>query len=471
MSTLSLTVLRREPVLVGPASPTTPCEKKRLSDVDNQDELRSHIRGIFFYRGGGLARGDPGDIIRRALSEALVHYYPLAGRLLEVENRKLAVDCTGEGVTFIEADADVRMADLEADVPGLMPPFPWIEELCFEVDGSSAVLNCPLVIIQVTRLLCGGFAVWHSFNHTMCDAAGFIQFLNAVAELARVPERRRRARSSPTVAPAWSREVLDARSPPTPAFPHSEYDPVPRAQTPTEDDVVRRAFVFGLSDIAAIKEGLPPHLRDRATSFEVLAAVLWRARTASLRTLWSDEEARLVTVVSARRHSSALSLPAGYYGFACAYVTVVMAASTLLSCSLADVVEQVREAKASVTPEYMRSTADLLVLRGRPPLARANMFLLSDLRHVGFQRVDFGWGEPVYGGPSGVKFGSAFVAVKTSDGTDAVAVPVALPTMAMDSYREQTVSDSLCGAPRLVMMVAGGPEFMQSATLTNTGLG
>ncbi|KAF7018539.1 hypothetical protein CFC21_031820 [Triticum aestivum] len=434
MSTLSFIVLRREPVLVGPASPTTPREKKRLSDVDDQDELRSHIRGIFFYRGGGLARGDPVDIIRRALSEALVHYYPLAGRLLEVENRKLAVDCTGEGVTFVEADADVRLADLEADVPGLMPPFPWIEELCFEVDGSSALLNCPLVIIQVTRLLCGGFAVWHSFNHTMCDAAGFIQFRNAVAELAR-------GLPAPTVAPAWSREVLDARSPPTPAFPHREYDPVPRTQTPKEDDIVRRAFVFGPSDVAAIKKVMPPHLRDRATSFEVLAAVLWHARTAALRTLWSDEEARLVTVVSVRRHSSALSLPAGYYGFACAYVTVVMAAGTLLSCSLADVVEQVREAKASVTPEYMRSTADLLVLRGRPPLARANMFLLSDLRHVGFQRVDFGWGEPVYGGPSGVKFGNAFfVAVKTSDGTDAVAVPVALPTMAMEKFAAEIQS-------------------------------
>lgn len=150
MSTLSFTVLRREPVLVGPASPTTSRERKRLSDIDDQDELRSHIRGIFFYRGGGLARGDPVDIIRRALSEALVHYYPLAGRLREVGGRKLVVDCTGEGVTFVEADADVRLADLEADVPGLMPPFPWIKELCFEVEGSSAVLNCPLVIIQVS---------------------------------------------------------------------------------------------------------------------------------------------------------------------------------------------------------------------------------------------------------------------------------------------------------------------------------
>ncbi|KAK1692830.1 hypothetical protein QYE76_009527 [Lolium multiflorum] len=55
----------------------------------------------------------PVVVIRRALGEALVHYYPLAGRLREVEGRKLVVDCTGEGVLFVEADTDVRLAELE----------------------------------------------------------------------------------------------------------------------------------------------------------------------------------------------------------------------------------------------------------------------------------------------------------------------------------------------------------------------
>lgn len=438
--TLTFAVRRRAPVLIGPASPT-PTETKRLSDVDDQGELRSQVRGIFFYRGSsaGMAR-DPVDIFRRALSDALVHYYPLAGRLREVEDRKLVVDCTGQGVTFVEADADVRLADLEAHGPGLVPPFPCIEELGFEVDGSSGMLNCPLVLIQVTRLLCGGFTVWHRFNHTMSDATGMIQFMNAVGELAR-------GLPSPTVAPAWSRELLDARSPPMPAFPHREYDDVPPTQTVAadDDDMVRRAFVFGGSDVAAIKKGLlPPLLWDKATSFDVLAAVLWRARTAALlgtRTPRPDEEARLVTVVSVRRHSRALGLPKGYYGFSCAYAIVVMAAGTLLSSSIADVVKQVRVAKASVTPEYVRSAADHLVLRGRPPLARTNMFLLSDLRHVGFNSVNMGWGEPVYGGPSHVKFGNAFfVAVKNSDGEDAVAVPVALPRMAMDRFASEIQS-------------------------------
>ena len=117
---------RRERVLVGPAA-ATPRETIRLSDIDDQDP-------VFFYRRGAgahaAAADDPADVIRSALGEALVPYYPLGGRLREVEDKKLVVDCTGEGVAFVEADADVRLAELEAAAGPLMPPFgPWIDHL------------------------------------------------------------------------------------------------------------------------------------------------------------------------------------------------------------------------------------------------------------------------------------------------------------------------------------------------------
>jgi hypothetical protein len=57
------------------------------------------------------------------------------------------VDCTGEGVLFVQADADVQLADLEA--VGLRPPFPCWDQLLFDVEGSSGTLNCPLLLIQV----------------------------------------------------------------------------------------------------------------------------------------------------------------------------------------------------------------------------------------------------------------------------------------------------------------------------------
>lgn len=278
---------------------------------------------------------------------------------------------------------------------------------------------------QVTRLLCGGFVFALRLNHTICDAIGIAQFMNAVAELAR-------GLPAPTVEPAWSRELLHARSPPKPAFPHREFDAVPPPPAPL-GDLVMRSFSFGPADVAAIKEGLPPRLRDTTTTFEVLTASLWRARTAALE-LPPGENTRLVIIANFRGVAE-LNLPAGYYGNACVPPTMLADAEALRGSSLADVVELVREAKEAVTAEYVRSTADLLVLRGRPLLTLANVFVVSDNRHAGFHRVDFGWGEPVYGGPADALFGvSFFVAVKNGDGEDAVAVPVVLPRQAMERF-------------------------------------
>lgn len=150
MSTLTFTVRRHDPELIGPATPT-PRETKLLSDIDDQG-MRMHMPHGFFYHGGHRGGDDPAAVISRALSEALVPYYPLAGRLREVAGRKLVVDCTGEGVLFVEADADVRLAELEEETGGVREPLPCMDQLLFDVEGSNGFLNCPLILIQVPRI-------------------------------------------------------------------------------------------------------------------------------------------------------------------------------------------------------------------------------------------------------------------------------------------------------------------------------
>ena len=140
------TVKRQAPELITPAKPT-PHEYKLLSDIDDQDGLRFQIPVIQFYRHDPSMGGtDPVKVIREAIAKTLVFYYPFAGRLREGPTRKLMVECTGEGVLFIEADADVT---LEEFGDALQPPFPCLEELLYEVPGSAGVLNCPLLLIQV----------------------------------------------------------------------------------------------------------------------------------------------------------------------------------------------------------------------------------------------------------------------------------------------------------------------------------
>jgi hypothetical protein len=150
-SSLVFTVRRCKPELVAPAKPT-PHEFKQLSDIDDQEGIRIHVPVMHFYRYNPSMHGkDPVKVIREALAQTLVFYYPFAGRLREGPGRKLVVECTGEGVMFIEADADVTLQQF-GDAH-LQPPSPCMEDLLFDVPGSGGILNCPLLLIQVHVLL------------------------------------------------------------------------------------------------------------------------------------------------------------------------------------------------------------------------------------------------------------------------------------------------------------------------------
>lgn len=149
-SPVAFFVMRSQPQLIVPAVPT-PHEQKQLSDIDDQQGLRFQIPFLIFYRNHPSLKGkDPLSIIREALGKALVFYYPFAGRLIEGPNRKLVVDCTGEGILFIEADADVTIDQLGDTI---QPPCPYTDEFLYDVPGSSSILGCPLLLIQVIIII------------------------------------------------------------------------------------------------------------------------------------------------------------------------------------------------------------------------------------------------------------------------------------------------------------------------------
>lgn len=144
---MRISVTRKSPELIAPAR-LTPRESKQLSDIDDQEGLRFHIPVMCFYKyNPSMKNKDPVMVIRQALSETLVFYYPLAGRLREGPDRKLTVDCTGEGVLFVEADADFTLEELG---DGILPPCPYLNEFLRNVPNSDGMVGCPLILIQVS---------------------------------------------------------------------------------------------------------------------------------------------------------------------------------------------------------------------------------------------------------------------------------------------------------------------------------
>lgn len=63
----------------------------------------------------------PAALLRDTLSRALVLFYPFTGRLRLSSERRYEINLTGEGAVFVEAEANMTLAQLGCE-RGIMPP-------------------------------------------------------------------------------------------------------------------------------------------------------------------------------------------------------------------------------------------------------------------------------------------------------------------------------------------------------------
>ncbi|KGN63328.1 benzyl alcohol O-benzoyltransferase [Cucumis sativus] len=432
-TSLAFKVERCEPELIVPTKPT-PHEWKQLSDIDDQQSFRFQVPMIHFYPQNPNMEGrDPVTVIKEAVAKTLVFYYPFAGRVREKFGKKLFVECTGEGVLFIEANADVSLQQFQ-DSSSLQPPFPCMDQLLYDVPDSDGILDSPLLLIQVTRLKCGGFIFAVRFNHTITDGIGMAQFLKAIAEMAR-------GALAPSILPVWKRALLNSRDPPRVTCLHHEYDEVNDINdtTITLDNMVQHSFFFGPTEISIIHRTLPTHFHNYPSA-ELLMIFIWRLRTIALQ-LSPEEEVRLLCVVNLRTKFN--YLPLGFYGNAFALPAALTTAAKLSQNSLDYAIELVENAKAKVTEEYVKSMVDLMTVKGRPHFTVVGSFLMADLTEAGFEDVDFGWEKAIYAGPATGKVGlvpgliSFCIPSKMRNGEKGIVVPLYLPAPAMERLVEE----------------------------------
>ncbi|OEL24012.1 Benzyl alcohol O-benzoyltransferase [Dichanthelium oligosanthes] len=363
---------------------------------------------------------DTAKAIRAALAEALVHYYPVAGRLRELSSGKLAVDCTQEGVVFVSAEADLELQEL--GMPLLLP---------FPRDGE-------LVCNNVTQFKCGGFALGLHIMHCIADAFGWSQFMKGIVDLTR-------GEPVPLVQPVWQRELLTARSPPSIVSAYQAFKPLVEGSgvhdvlqsTPIES-MACRCFLFCRREIAVLRSHVPAHLRQRCTDFDVLAAVTWLCRTAALG-YEPSQKVYLYFPYSARgsRRSGFLHVPRGYYGNALLYKIMEVAVGELCAGGLSRAAQIVCEGKSVLTPEYAKSTVDLLASLRGSRLLFDGVYVVSDVTEFVGDGLDFGWGEWTGGGVVGPKLASFHTRCKDADGKESVVVSMVLPDVTMERFEEE----------------------------------
>lgn len=382
-----------KPVMVAPAE-NTPDEVLYLSNIDNEVGVRVTCQTLHVYRSCPSNQADPAQVIRLALSKALVYYYPLAGRMRKTADGRLEVWCTGEGAVFVEGSANCSLEE----VGYLTQLRPCLKQLLYEYPATYEHHDIPPLVVQVTRFLCGGFVLGLGLSHCMSDGLGFSQFLNAIAEL---------ARGAPllSVTPVWKREILKPRSPPTVNFDHKEFARINPSRSSLIDVTatggpVPGSFVVTAQSLDKLKKNiLAAAMKDDeqylyCSRFEALAAFVWKSRVKALKIPF-DEQVRFVFAVDVRKAYKP-PLPQGFYGngFFCACVEVC--AKVVIEASLWDLVRILKEEKAKLTDEYLRSAIDFLELH--PPKPRvgppsATELYLSDWSRIQYSLADFGWGH------------------------------------------------------------------------------
>ncbi|XP_059276537.1 shikimate O-hydroxycinnamoyltransferase-like [Lycium ferocissimum] len=405
----------RETTMVKPSKPTP----LKILWNSNLDLIvgRIHLLTVYFYKpinnNGILSKNNFFDsrIMKEALSNVLVSFYPMAGRLAKNKEGRIEINCNGEGVLFVEAQSDDTFID---DFGDFVPSLEMKNKLIPNVDTSGEITSFPLVIFQVTRFKCGGVSLGCGIFHTLSDGISSIHFINTWSEIARG--------LSVAVPPFIDRTLLRARDPPTPAFKHVEYHH-PLTLKNVHDQVNSpKSSTTAMFKITSDQLTL---LRTRSehegSTYEVLAAHIWRC-TCKARGLDDDQLTKLHVATNGRTRLFP-PLPQGYLGNVVFTATPIAKSSELQSEPLTKTARRIHDALARMNDEYLRSAIDYLelmtdlskLIRGPTYFASPNLNINSWTK-LPVHDSDFGWGKPIHMGPACILYeGTVYILSSPND--------------------------------------------------------
>ncbi|CAL9099438.1 unnamed protein product [Musa acuminata var. zebrina] len=422
----------RRSTMVRPAEPTP----RRQLWNSNLDLVvpRFHTPSVYFYRPDGSADFFDAAVMRDALARALVLFYPMAGRLGRDEDGRIEIDCNGQGVLFVEADTGASVDDF-----GDFAPTMELKQLIPKVDYTDDISAFPLLVLQVTYFKCGGVSLGVGMQHHVADGFSGLHFINSWSDVARGV--------GIAVRPFIDRTLLRARDPPTPSYPHVEYQPAPpmkNAPPATTSPPINSVKAAGAAatavNIFKLTRAQLNLLKSKAapggafSTYALLAAHVWRCVCVA-RDLPPDQPTKMYIATDGRQRLRP-KLPEGYFGNVIFTATPVALAGEVAAAAAAGGVPalaagRIQESLARMDNEYLWSALDYLemqpdlgaLVRGAHTFRCPNIGLTSWVR-LPIHDADFGWGRPVFMGPGGIAYeGLAFVLPSpTGDGSLSVAI-------------------------------------------------
>ncbi|KAH9291321.1 hypothetical protein KI387_043487, partial [Taxus chinensis] len=346
------------------------------------------------------------DQLKRSLSQTLVSFYPLAGRLKTCDGM-VYIDCNDKGAEFIEAYApDIGLAEIMAE------NFP---HQIFALNGALNIDGhfMPLLVVQLTKLR-DGIALAFTINHAVADGTSIWHFMRSWAQLCREP-------SNIPIIPLNTR-CFSTKYPIKLNLQH------PSTRTGSLDyfsqpPLIEKVFHFSGQTIFRLKKEAMDAYKDESfsiSSYQALCGHIWQSITRA-RGLSPNETTTLKLTVNCRPRIVP-PLPNSYFGNALQVVGATLTAGELLGSGRA-CAALILHRKISTHQD-----AQIRVELDKPPtIVHMNDFISKNSIRVGgsprfpIYDNDFGWGRPL-GCRSGCKFDGKVFTYPGSEGLGSVDV-------------------------------------------------
>lgn len=388
-------VLSRE--TIKPSSPTPHQLKNFQLSILDQIALPVYISNIFLYKATDENDGDldvKSERIKSSLSEALVQFYPFAGKIKD----EVSIECNDDGVEYIVARASGLLSEyLQKPDQNLLKEFhPFDTE---NPIGSAG----PILIVQVTFFKCGGVALEISSSHKLIDGMSLATFINSWAATARAQS------SKAIMLPEYVTASI---------FPPSEsFVPFPVHLSRCEQN----RFVFDASKIDELKAKVASRSVLKPSRVEALTALIWKcARDVSRSTRGSTRPSLLVHAMNLRT-MLVPPLPNKSVGNSVGYLS---AQTSDKEIQLQELVCILRKAKEEFSKNGLQNLLEIKSIFNIPESIRDKLerdeidfFTFSSvLRFPFYEAADFGWGKPIHVTFPNYVFPNLFLLIDTKDG-------------------------------------------------------
>ncbi|PIA48409.1 hypothetical protein AQUCO_01400782v1 [Aquilegia coerulea] len=427
----------------------TPNVQLMLPECD-QVKPWTHPTTVYFYQPlCDTTVQSPIETLKSSLSYLLVHYYPFAGRLNWISGGRFVINCNEMGAEVTEAESDATIQDF-----GDFRPTAELGQLAPNVDYTKDISDVPLLLVQLTKLKCGGMCMGVALSHIIADGIGAVQFFSSLAKIARGEKIE--------ILPYHDRSVIYNGDPlAKPCFDHIEFKAPPSLIGQKDNEKEEHTKETMLTMLKLTKQQALK-LKDRANEgktkdgsrdysrFEAIAGHMWRCTCMA-----RNHDYNQLTVFRMPmdfRNRLQPSLPPGYYGNAVSITTPMAKSGDLISSGLSYAAGKIRESvERASSVDYIKSYMDFLrsqpditpfrsafhkviggtrrgVYYGNPNLA------ITSWMGLNLYDADFGWGKPIYMGPAALNADGKSIIVPADDGS--LIIPLRLQVAHMDDFEK-----------------------------------